>query len=180
MHERLRSTPAIARSARAVRHTAALLLLAGCSAFGPPPMEPLTATTLAAAHERWEAHRADSYRIVVQVRAPRVDPVVYELVVEGGKPVRVERDGALLPAGEAGGEDFSVSGLFALLQRDLRWTAVEPDGDTPAVDLRAQFEPETGRLVRYRRTVDTTRRRVLFVDVLAYEPTPPLQLSATR
>jgi hypothetical protein len=45
--------------------------------------------------------------------------------------------------------------------------------------VRAYFDPETGRLVRYRRTVGTSRRRVLLVEVLAYEPVATLQLSAS-
>jgi hypothetical protein len=180
MRERLWSSSAIAGGMRAAWGTAALLLVVGCSTFGAPPMEPLTETTLAAASERWSAHGSESYRIVVEVRAPRIDPVVYALEVAGGKPIRIERDGVIVAAENADDDDFSVSGLFALLQQDLRWTAVEHVGDVPAVDLRALFEPETGRLVRYRRTVGTTKRRVLFIEVLAYEPlaTPCLPSSA--
>jgi hypothetical protein len=178
-YERLWSSPAIAGGMRAAWGTAALLLVVGCSTFGPPPMEPLTETTLAAASKRWHAHGAESYRIVVEVRAPRVAPAVYALEVAGGKPIRVERDGRIVAVEDADDDDFSVSGLFALLRQDLRWTAIEHVGDIPAVDLRALFEPETGRLVRYRRTVGTTKRRVLFIEVLAYEPleTPCLSTS---
>jgi hypothetical protein len=133
-------------------------------------MEPLTARTLADAEHRWEAHGADSYRVVVRVRAPRADAAVYDVVVRRGEVVSVAHDGRTVRPEDARHYDYSVSGLFALLRDDLRLTDVPSVGDTPPVDLRARFEAETGRLVRYRRTVGSARRRVLFVEVLEYEP----------
>ncbi|MBI2962796.1 MAG: hypothetical protein HYY35_03515 [Deltaproteobacteria bacterium] len=131
-------------------------------------MEPLTESALAAAERRWEAHGSDSYHLVVRVRAPRTNPAVYDVVVAGGKVASTERDGRSVSPGET--EDYSVSGLFRLLRRDLGLADVPHVRDTPPIDLRAQFEAETGRLVRYRRTVGTARRRVLLIEVLKYEP----------
>jgi hypothetical protein len=133
-------------------------------------MEPLTATTLAAAERRWAAHGAESYHLVVRVRAPRLQPVVYDMVVADREPVRIERDGRDVRPEDLDRYDYSVSRLFDLLRKDLPLTDARPIGDTPPIDLRAQFEPDTGRLVRYRRTIGTARRRVLLVEVLAYEP----------
>jgi hypothetical protein len=132
-------------------------------------MEPLTAQTLAEAERRWEAHGADSYRAVVRVRPPRAKPAVYDVAVAGGRLVRLERDGRPMRPEDAV-YDYSVPGLFALLREDLRLVGVPRVGDTPPLDLRARFEPATGRLVRYRRTVGSARRRVLLVEVLDYEP----------
>lgn len=133
-------------------------------------MKPLTEAALAAAERRWEAHGADSYHLVVRVRAPRFVPVVYDLVVEGGKVARIERDnGGSVPPADA--DDYSVRGLFHRLREDLRLAGVRPaEENHPPIDLRAHFEEATGRLVRYRRTVGTARRRVLFIEVLEYEP----------
>jgi hypothetical protein len=136
-------------------------------------MEPLTAATLEAARRRWAAHGCDSYHLVVRVRAPRFGAVVYDLLVSGGELLRVERNGQGVRPEDAGHYDYSVSGLFDLLREDLGLVDVPPIGDMPAVDLRARFEPETGRLVRYRRTVGAARRRVLLVEVLQYEPLAP-------
>lgn len=168
----------VGRRAGTAWEVAALLLLAGCQVVGPPPMAPLTETSLATARRLWDAHGADSYRVVVQLRPPRADPQVYEVTVSAGRLVRIERDGEDLHPEAAGHTDYSVRGLFELLQTDLRWTAVDAVGDTPAIDLRAQFDADSGRLVRYRRTVGTTRRRVLLVEVLAYEPLAALQSSS--
>jgi hypothetical protein len=143
---------------------------AACSTLGPPPMEPLTASTLAAAERRWQAHGTDSYRLVVRVRAPRYDPAVYDLIVDHGIVARVERDGRPVPRDDLGRSDYTVSGLFRLLREDLRLADVAPGADAPPIDLRVRFEPETGRLLRYRRTVGSARRRVLMVEVIRYEP----------
>lgn len=150
---------------------AAAVLLAGC-ALGPPPMEPLTPDALGAAERRWEARGADAYRLVVRVRAPRFAAAVYDLVVARGRPVTVARNGEPLGPDEARGFDYTVPGLFDLLREDLHLRQLPPAAGAPPVDLRARFEPETGRLVRYRRTVGSARRRVLLVEVLAYEPLP--------
>lgn len=150
---------------------AAVLLLGGCSSLGPPPMEPLTAATLDAAERRWAANGPDSYHLVVRVRPPRFKPAVYDLVVSHGEVVALERDGTPVRPEHLERYDFSVEGIFALLREDLHLTEVRPgDGDVPPIDLRALFEPATGRPVRYRRTVGTARRRVLLVEVLRYEP----------
>jgi len=141
-------------------------------------MEPLTEASLAAARQRWQAHGSSSYRAVVRVRPPRAPVEVWEIEVAGGTLVKRTRDGHPVGGADRERDDYSVQGIFDLLQTDLRWTTIEAVGDTPAVDLRAEFDPETGRLVRYRRTVGTTRRRVLLVEVLAYEPASGLQASA--
>lgn len=133
-------------------------------------METLTSAALDEAERRWEAQGAESYHLVVRVRAPRFAPAVYDLVVKEGKVVEMERDGSALPIEEAGRHDFSVAGLFDLLREDLPLVGTHPIGSAPPIDLRARFDPATGRLERYRRTVGTKRRRVLLVEVVQYEP----------
>ncbi|HZP41901.1 MAG TPA: hypothetical protein VFD84_10380 [Candidatus Binatia bacterium] len=150
---------------RAAGRAAVLVLLAACAT--PPPMAPLTARRLEAAERRWRARGAESYRLVVRVRAPRAEAAVYDVLVSGDTVVETARGGA--PSDGAAHDDYSMAGLFELLRRDLRLTEVRAIGDTPPVDLRARFERRTGRLVRYRRTVGSARRAVLLVEVLAYE-----------
>jgi hypothetical protein len=110
----------------------------------------------------------------VRLRAPRFKVAVYELVVAGGGIIEVRRDGELVRPEDATRYDYSMRGIFSLLRDDLRLAAVPAVGDTPAVDLRARFDSETGRLVRYRRTVGAGRRRVLLLEVLEYAPVPPM------
>lgn len=155
-----------ARGARRTPAIAILLLAAACTALEPPPMEPLTERSLGAAERRWQTSGADSYHVVVRLRAPRFSPAVYDLVVTDAHVVRVERDGQPVTSAAA---DYSVPGLFHLLRDDLRLDAESREGGPP-VDLRVRFDEKTGHLVRYRRTVGSARRRVLLIEVLAYEP----------
>lgn len=141
-------------------------------------MEPLTAATLAAARERWAAHGAKDYRVVVQVRPPRAPVELWEVEVAGGAVTKLVRDGHEVGLDDPERGDYSVAGIFDLLQTDLRWTTVKAVGDTPAIDLRVEFDKETGRLIRYRRTIGTNKRRVLLVEVLSYTPEPNEHASA--
>jgi hypothetical protein len=178
MHDVHESGPARTRGGSAARAALVLLVLAGCSVLGPPPMEPLSEQALEAAQRRWQANGADAYHLVVRVRAPRFAPAVYDLVVVAGRPVEAARDGKALPADEVARCDYSVAGLFELMRHDLRLTDVRSNVGAPPIDLRARFEPETGRLVRYRRTVGTKRRRVLLVEVVRYEPLAAARLAS--
>lgn len=156
------------RAKHAVRTLVLLIASVACTDLGPPPMEPLTERSLEAAERRWDARGADSYHLVVRLRAPRTTPAVYDVTVADERVVEVTRDGGALPSNEA--DDWSMTGLFHLLRGDLRIGKGGARGAAPPVDLRAEFEPESGRLVRYRRTVGTARRRVLLIEVLTYEP----------
>ena len=158
------------QSGRAPWWAAVVVVLSGCFLLGQPPMQPLTARALEKAQHRWEAHGADSYHLVVRVRAPRFDVEVYDVVVAGGELAKVERNGQDVRREDVRHYDYSVPGLFALLREDLRLADVPAVGDVPPLDLRAHFEPETGRLMQYRRTVGSARRRVLLVEVLEYQP----------
>ncbi|MBI2186747.1 MAG: hypothetical protein HYU37_06425 [Acidobacteria bacterium] len=149
----------------------AILVLALAACFGPPPMAPLTETAVEAAWRKWEAHGSDAYRLVVQIRAPRAGATVYDLEVAGGRVVKLTRNGDTVPPQEVAAYDYSMPGLFKLLREDVRLAVgtQAPEEAHPA-DLRARFDEGTGRLQVYRRVVGTTRRRVLFIEVLDYEP----------
>lgn len=145
------------------------MLLPACG--GSPPMAPLTEAGVEAAWQKWQAGEPDAYRLVLQIRAPRAAAVVYDLEVAGGQVVTLTRDGRVVPPEEIRAYDYSMAGLFKLLREDTRLVVAEqtPEEARPA-DLRARFDDATGRLQVYRRVVGTTRRRVLFIEVLQYEP----------
>jgi len=150
------------------------LLLSGCS---QAPLEPLTGAAVEAAQKKWEARGAKAYHLVVHVRAPRAPAVVYDLEVAGDQVVKLIRDGRVVPPEEMAAYSYSMADLFKLLREDVRLAEAEltPEEARPA-DLRVRFDEETGRLDVYRRTVGTARRRVLFIEVMEYEPRPSAEL----
>lgn len=143
-------------------------------------MEPLTEAAVEAAQQKWNANGANAYHLVVEVRAPRTSAVVYDLEVAGGQVVALTRDGKVVPSQEAHVYDYSMAGLFKLLREDARLVTAEqtPEEARPA-DLRARFDETTGRLQVYRRVVGTARRRVLFIEVLEYEPRAGAELQGS-
>ncbi|MBI2150866.1 MAG: hypothetical protein HYU27_09740 [Acidobacteria bacterium] len=129
-------------------------------------MEPLTKDLLAAAERQWEAHGSDSYNLTLQVEAARMEKVVYDMVVRSGKIAAMKRNGQDIPPEHA--EDYSISGLFHLLRQELRLMEKGADGTPDALaEVFARFDPQTGRLDRYRRT--TIKNRFLRLQVLKYE-----------
>jgi hypothetical protein len=143
-----------------------LTLLAACSSSNQTVMEPLTKGGLEAAERLWEARGSNSYDLVVRLEAARMETTVYDVVVRGGEIVSIKRNGQAVPLEYA--EDYSVLGLFGQLRQELR--LMERSNGTPdaLAELFARFDPDTGRLDRYRRT--TSRRKHLRIEVLKYEP----------
>lgn len=170
-NEQRRNRPAAPHRGHVAWGVATLLLPLLLAACGPPPMEPLTETAVATAEQKWKTSGAKAYHLVVQVRAPRASAVVYDLEVAGGQVVKLARDGKVVAPEEARAYDYSMAGLFKLLREDARLVTAQqvPEEARPA-DLRARFDEATGRLEVYRRVVGTSRRRVLFIEVLEYEP----------
>jgi hypothetical protein len=94
--------------------------------------------------------------------------VVYDVVVHARRVTHIKRDGqGILPEHT---EDYSVVGLFRLLQQELQLVERNSSGtlNTLAV-LSVHFDPETGRLDRYRRKM-FKRAGGLRIEVLIFTP----------
>lgn len=153
-----------------IRLLGVIALIAGCS----PPMQSLSEGALAAAEARWQAHGVSSYHLVLRVRPPRAKAVVYDVEVAGGRVVRMERDDAR-PVGPDELATYTISGLFQLVRRDLPLLEARLSAENlPPTEARVHFDNKDGRLLHYRRTLGAARRRVLYLELLAFEPTPPI------
>jgi hypothetical protein len=131
-------------------------------------MRPLTEAGLAAAKRQWESHGANSYHLLVRLHSSRMGEVVYDVVVHARRVTRIKRDGQdILPEHTA---DYSVAGLFRLLRQELQLVERNSSGtpNTLAV-LSVHFDPETGRLDRYRRKT-LKRAGGLRIEVLTFTP----------
>ncbi len=143
--------------------------LAACSST-VPNMKPLTESALADAERMWKAHGTNSYEIVVQLNPAKLSAMTYDVVVRDGKITGVKRDGQDVRPENT--EDYSVLGLFGLLRQELRLTEKDANGMAKELaDLFVRFDPETGRLDRYRRQTNRLAGS-LRIEVLKYQPLP--------
>ena len=133
-------------------------------------MEALTETALSNAEERWNQQASGFYRIVVEMTGDRVDAGLFDVVVRDRTVVSLSLNGRPILSERA--EDYSVSGLFDILRRELAlseepMTLGAPEGY--AVHLLARFDSDNGRLIRYLRSVGGTNNSVE-IRVTVFEP----------
>jgi hypothetical protein len=143
----------------------ALLVIAGCSR-----LETLTPGLLFQAEGKWKTRQPGLYRLVIEMSGDRVETGTFEATVRSGTVVSLRRNGLVILPGQ--GQDYSMEGLFRMLEQELG-LAEKPAllGAPPgySVYTMAQFDAATGRLIRYRRTVGGTSNEIE-VKVLEYEP----------
>ena len=99
-----------------------------------------------------------------------METLIYDIVVRGGGIASIKRDGNAIQPEHT--EDYSISGLFHLMRLEMELQKKSPEGTPEALaTMFAYFEPETGRIQRYRRSAIGSRRtRTLKIEVLNYEP----------
>lgn len=107
---------------------------------------PLTEATFAAARDRWQQANIQNYTVTIQVTGNQ--PATYKVWIEGGLATKAERNGNPLQQRRTF-ETWSVPGMFGTIERDVSEIAAASAG--PHLVLRAEFDPETGVPLRYRR-----------------------------
>jgi len=146
---------------------ALVLLLVAIAACSRLPA--LTPAILEQAEHKWQAQRPDFYRLVIDMSGDRVETGRFEAVVRSGQVVSLRRNGLVIMPGR--GNDYSMDGLFRMLQQELGLAEKPamlgaPPGYT--VYTTAQFDENTGRLIHYRRVVGGASNSI-DVRVLEYE-----------
>jgi hypothetical protein len=124
-------------------------VVAGCAR-----LDPLTPEILRQAEQKWKAGRPEAYRMTVEMSGDRVEAGRFEISVQSGQVVSLRHNGMVLTPGK--GQDYSMEGLFRMLAQELGLAEKPamlgaPGGYTAY--LTARFDENTGRLMRYRRTV---------------------------
>ena len=145
--------------------TVVLFALISCSR-----LDVLTDEVLRDAEARWNANAPGFYRIVVEMTGGRVESGVFETLVRQGQVVSLKRNGqVILPEGA---EDYSIRGLFRILEQELA-LAQQPSllGAPPgySAHLMVRFDSDNGRLERYRRTVTGVDNNIE-IAILVFEP----------
>ena len=132
--------------------------------------QPLTSDRLTEAEGKWRAHKPNAYHLVIEMSGDRVETGRFDVNVLREQVISLRRNGLVIPP--KGGQDYSMDGLFHMLEQELGLaerpaTLGAPEGY--AVYLNARFDDATGRLVRYRRIVGGTSNSI-DVDVVTFEP----------
>jgi len=134
-----------------------LLLLCGCSRLSE-----LTPEALHAAQAQWEKSGPASYRMVVETSGDHMDTSKYEVMVRAKSVVTLERNGSSLEP-EAGGNSYTVEGLFHTLDQEIDLKG-KPQllGAPPGYSSypMASFDSATGRLQRFQRSVGGTKNSI--------------------
>ena len=127
----------------------ALTLVPGCSR-----LDPLTPEILSRAEDKWKAHTPPFYRLAIEMSGDRVETGRFEAAVRDGQVVSLRRNGLVITPGS--GQDYSMDGLFRMLAQELVLAEKPAVLGAPAgysAYPQAQFDEDTGRLVRYHRSV---------------------------
>ncbi len=90
-----------------------LLLICGCARLSD-----LTPDALRAAQTQWEKSGPASYHMVVETSGDHMDTSKYEVTVRAKAVVKLERNGSPLQP-EAGGNSYTVEGLFHTLDQEI-------------------------------------------------------------
>ena len=153
-------THILSRTVVEVKRTFAwLTLLITASACSRLPT--LTPEILAQAQEKWNNHKPQSYRLVIDMSGDRVEPGRFEVEVRAGHAISLRRNGIVVSP--AAGEEYTMDGLFHTLAQELG-LAEKPAmlGASPGytVYTTARFDDTNGRLIRYRRIVGGTSNSI--------------------
>jgi hypothetical protein len=129
----------------------------------------LTEGDLNAAEQRWAQVAPARYRAVIEMTGERVEAGTFQVEISGGRVVRLSRNGLAVEPERM--EDYSIDGLFDILRRELELALTPrligaPEGYQAY--LFAEFDEETGRLERYRRTVGGASNAVE-IEIIAFE-----------
>jgi len=134
-----------------------LLTTLGCSRLST-----LTPDVLHAQQERWNSAGPSYYSMIVEMKGDRVEASRYAVTVRDKNVVSLERNGLVISPG-GGREDYSIDGLFHILDQELD-LATKPEilGAPPgyASYPLASFDTATGRLTRYQRSVGGTKNSI--------------------
>lgn len=118
------------------------------------PLDALSAENLDAARARWQAAGIDSYDFTLQIKQPGMETDTYAVSVRDGNITRLLRNGR--PAVVFEPENYTIAGLFGILEQDLDGKGKTFGQSAADVMLRVRFDEQTGVIRRYLRVIGGT------------------------
>ena len=143
----------------------ATVFLVSCSGLSA-----LTPQMIDKAEKQWDTSKPASYRLVVTMSGDRLEKSEYEVEVENGVVTNLTRNGK--PVHSFQGQDYSMDGLFRVIREEMELSATPTKLGAPegySAYLMAEFDNETGRLLKYRRSVGGVSNTIDIV-VQTFEP----------
>jgi len=141
-----------------------IIFLAACTR-----LPTLTPDILAQAEQKWAMHKPDSYTLVIEMSGDRVETGRFEVQTQSGHVVSLRRNGLAIQPNP--GQDYSMDGLFHMLEQELGLAEKPSMLGAPegyVVYVTAKFDASTGRLLHYRRIVGGTANSI-DINVLGYK-----------
>ena len=115
--------------------------------FGDSTPE-VTAGALQAAEQRWAQAAIDDYDVEVELKSRQTE--TYAVEVRDGSARRALRNGRPLKQVRTF-ETWSVPGMFETIHTDLANSDRTKNPQAPQMTLQAEFDPDTGVPLKYRR-----------------------------
>ena len=143
--------------------TALLFLTTACSR-----LDPLTLEAVQSAEQKWREAKPDFYSLAVEMQGDRIETNRFDITVRGDE-VSIRRDGQVVVPPRP--RDYSMEGWFRMLRQELDLA------DNPALlgapagysaYPMARFDAETGRLIRFQRTVGGTQNSIE-INIVGFE-----------
>jgi hypothetical protein len=138
-------------------------------AYACSRLDTLTPQLLDQSLQKWKAHQPVAYHLVIEMSGDRVETGKFEVMVRDGEVVSLRRNGLIITPGS--GQDYSMDGLFRMLMQELGLSEKPALLGAPggySAYLQVRFDPENGRLIRYRRSVGGASNSI-DIKVLEYE-----------
>ena len=132
-------------------------------------LQPLTSDRMMQAEAKWMSHKPNGYHLVIEISGDRVETGRFDVNVLGGKVISLRRNSLVIVPNA--GQDYSMDGLFHMLEQELGLAERPAVLGAPAgysVYLNARFDDSTGRLIRYRRIVGGTSNSI-DINVVTFE-----------
>jgi hypothetical protein len=124
-------------------------------------LQPLTSDRLMEAEAKWTAQKPDAYHLVIEISGDRIETGRFDVRVLHGQVITLRRNELVIRPNA--GQDYSMDGLFHMLEQELGLAEHPATLGTPegySVYLNARFDDTTGQLIRYRRIVGGTSNSI--------------------
>ena len=145
-----------------------LLLLLSSLVVSCSRLDPLTIESVQSAEAKWRTSKPGMYRLAVEMKGDRIEPNRFEITVRG-EDVTIRRNGDVIVPAKP--RDYAMEGWFRMLRQELDLASNPAMLGAPvgySSYPMAQFDSESGRLIRFQRSVGGVQNSIE-INILKFE-----------